>query len=103
QTAAIIALTGSNAKQLAYHLERKLFDTGHACTVLEQISATTTGAVLAPEVMQSNEALAEAIKNAGLLCLCVDSQPAATDMRFDCNQYSIDEMYAALKNRGVIH
>ena len=35
QTASVIVLSGNNAKQTAYHLERKLFDTGHAVTVLE--------------------------------------------------------------------
>ena len=33
QIASIIALSGGNAKQTAYHLERKLFDTGHAAMV----------------------------------------------------------------------
>jgi len=103
QTAAIITLSGNNAGQLAYHLERKLFDTGHASTVLEQASATAPGVALPPASMQSNDALANAIKNAGLLCLCVDSQPSTTDIAFDCNLYSIDQIYAALKNRGVIH
>jgi sulfate adenylyltransferase subunit 1 (EFTu-like GTPase family) len=87
QTASIIALSGANAKQVAYQLERKLFDTGHASTVLEQ----------------GNAALASTIKNAGLLCLCVDSQLAVTDITFDCNLNAIDEIYGALKKRGVIH
>jgi hypothetical protein len=88
---------------LAYHLERKLFDTGHASTVLEQVFATAPGNTLTPDSRQSNDALANAIKNAGLLCLCVDNQPSTTDITFDCNLYSIDEIYTALKHRGVIH
>ncbi|MDD1621795.1 MAG: sulfate adenylyltransferase subunit CysN [Methylococcaceae bacterium] len=87
QTASIIALSGANAKEAAYRLERKLFDTGHATTVLEQ----------------ANDQLATAIKNAGLLCLCLDAKPSATDIAFDCDQYSVDDIYGALKNRGVIH
>jgi len=87
QTASIIALSGANAKEAAYRLERKLFDTGHATTVLEQ----------------ANDQLANAIKNAGLLCLCLDAKPSATDIAFDCDQYSVDDIYGALKNRGVIH
>jgi len=86
QTASIIALSGANAQQVAYQLERKLFDTGHATTVLEQ----------------ANDALATAIKNAGLLCLCLDGKPAAADLSFDCDQYSVDDIYVALKNREVI-
>jgi sulfate adenylyltransferase large subunit len=87
QTASIITLTGENAKQSAYQLERKLFETGHAATVLEQAS----------------HPLAFAIKNAGLLCLCVDEKPQASDLVFSCDEYSVDDIYAALKNRGVIH
>jgi sulfate adenylyltransferase large subunit len=103
QKAVIIALSGNNSRQLAYHLERKLFDTGHASTVLEHAFATAPGITLTPESKQSNDALANAIKNAGLLCLCVDNQPSTTDIAFDCNLYSIDEIYTTLKNHGVIH
>lgn len=103
QTAAIIALSGNNAGQLAYQLERKLFDTGHASTVLEQAAPSAPGVALTSASIQSNDALANAIKNAGLLCLCVDSHPSTTDITFDCSLNSIDEIYAALKNRGVIH
>lgn len=87
QTAAIIALTGSDAKQVAYHLERKLFDTGHASSVLES----------------ADEALTFAIKNAGLLCLCLDCQQSNADLSFDCNTLSVEEIYSALKDRGLIH
>lgn len=87
QTAAIIALTGSDAKQAAYHLERKLFDTGHASSVLER----------------ADEALTLAIKNAGLLCLCLDCQQSNADLSFDCNTLSVEEIYSALKNQGLIH
>jgi len=86
QTASIIALIGSNAKQLAYQLERKLFDAGHAPAVLEH----------------SNDGLATALKNAGLLCLCADQKPANSDLTFDCGQYDVDQMYEILKQRGVI-
>jgi len=87
QTASIIALSGAHAKQAAYQLERKLFDTGHATTVLEQANAT----------------LASAVKNAGLLCLCLDEKPANADLAFDCDNQSVDDIYAALKERDVIH
>ena len=87
QIAAVIGLTGDGAQQVAYHLERKLFDTGHAATVLEV----------------SNDELITAIKHAGLLCLCLDSKPAQSDVVFNCDEYTVDEIYAALKNRGMIH
>jgi sulfate adenylyltransferase subunit 1 len=87
QIASVIALNGSDAAQVAYHLERKLFDTGHAATVLE------TG----------NDELVSAIKNAGLLCLCLGGKSATADVAFNCDENTVDEIYAALKNRGLIH
>lgn len=87
QTAGIIALHGGNAKQTAYQLERKLFDTGHAATVLEL----------------ADHALLSAIKNAGLLCFCLDTAVSGADITFNCDDYNVDEIYAALKNRGMIH
>jgi sulfate adenylyltransferase large subunit len=86
QTASIIALTGSNAKLLAYQLERKLFDTGHAASVLEQ----------------ANDQLAAVIKHAGLLSLVVDGGHAAHDLLLNSDEYGLDEIYLVLKNRGVI-
>jgi len=86
QTASIIFLSGGNAKQTAYRLERKLFDTGHAVTVLEH----------------AGDELAIAIKNAGLLCLCLDHQPSAADLAFDCDHYKIDDIYGTLMNRGIV-
>ncbi|MCQ8103658.1 sulfate adenylyltransferase subunit CysN [Methylomonas sp. SURF-2] len=87
QIASAISLSGTAAQQAAYHLERKLFDTGHAATILE------TG----------GEELVNAIKQAGLLCLCLDGNPAQADVSFNCDEYTVDEIYAALKNRGLIH
>jgi bifunctional enzyme CysN/CysC len=87
QTASIIVLRGGNAKHTLYHLERKLFDTGHAVTVLEQ----------------PTDELAMAIKNTGMLCLCLDDKPSADGLAFDCEEYGVDDIYKALKNHGLIH
>ncbi|AEF98963.1 sulfate adenylyltransferase subunit CysN [Methylomonas methanica] len=87
QIASVIGLSGGNALQTAYQLERKLFDTGHAATILET----------------SNDELTGAIKHAGLLCLCLDCKPAQADVSFNSDEYAVDEIYAALKNRGLIH
>jgi hypothetical protein len=87
QTATAIALTGANAKEIAYQLERKLFDNGHAATVLETAS----------------EDLIKAIINAGLLCLFIASQTSKTDMSFDCDHFGIDEIYGTLKDSGLIY
>ncbi len=86
QTASIIVLSGGSAKQAAYRLERKLFDTGHAVTVLEHAS----------------DELALAIKNAGLFCLCLDHKPSAADLAFDCDQCKVDDIYGTLMNRGIV-
>ncbi|WP_432744821.1 sulfate adenylyltransferase subunit CysN [Methylobacter sp. G7] len=87
QTATAIALTGSNAKEIAYQLERKLFDNGHATTVLET----------------QNTSLIVAVKNAGLLCLCVNYSANLADISFDSDAVDIDTIYSALKDRKVIY
>jgi len=90
QKATAICLTGTDSENIAYQLERKLFDTGHASTVLEQQSA-------------DNELLIAAIKNAGLICLSIDKASSLTDISFDCDKQSIDEIYSALKAEKVIY
>jgi hypothetical protein len=74
QMASIVSLTGDAGKALAYQLERKLFDNGHAATVLES----------------QDSALMQAIKNAGLIGLCINSPAKLADAVFDCNQHTID-------------
>jgi bifunctional enzyme CysN/CysC len=86
QTATAIALTGTNAKALAYQLERKLFDNGHAATVLETPDA----------------ALIAAIKNAGLLCLCIENS-ALAELSFDTSKQPIDYVYGVLKDKKIIY
>ncbi len=86
QTATAIGLTGANAKSSAYQLERKLFDNGHAATVMEI----------------SDDALILAIKHAGLLCVCIENTHGA-DIVFDTSKQSIDDIYAALKDNKVIY
>ena len=87
QKATAINLTGSNSQDIAYQLERKLFDTGHATTILEQDS----------------DPLITAIKNAGLICLSINSQSKLSDLTFNCEQQSIDDIYSALKDQSVIY
>ncbi len=90
QKASAIQLTGSNSTDIAYKLERKLFDTGHATTVLEQESA-------------GNANLVSAIKHAGLICLGVNMPAEHSDLSFDCDQQSIDEIYTRLKAENIIY
>ncbi|MDO9423036.1 MAG: sulfate adenylyltransferase subunit CysN [Methylobacter sp.] len=87
QTATAIALTGSNAKDIAYQLERKLFDNGHAATVLET----------------QNTSLIVAVKNAGLICLCVNYSANLADIGFDSEVLDIDTIYSALKDQKIIY
>ena len=86
QFGAIITLSGSNAQQTANHLERKLFDNGHAASVMEN--------PIDDSVM--------AIKKMGMLCLCLEYKNYATDLTFDCEEYKVDDIYRALKSRGII-
>ncbi|WP_394754839.1 sulfate adenylyltransferase subunit CysN [Crenothrix sp.] len=86
QIASIVSLTGDAGNALAYQLERKLFDNGHAATVLES----------------QDTALMQAIKNAGLIGLCINSPSELADVVFDCNQNTIDDIYNALKRQKII-
>ena len=81
------ALTGRNSKETAYKLERKLFDNGHATTVMET----------------QNTSLILAIKNAGLICLCINYSADLADISFDTDKQSIDDIYSALKEQKVIY
>jgi bifunctional enzyme CysN/CysC len=86
QTAMAIALTGTNAKALAYQLERKLFDNGHAATVLETPDA----------------ALIAVIKNAGLLCICLENRNLA-EIGCDADKQGLEEVHAILKDKKIIY
>jgi bifunctional enzyme CysN/CysC len=87
QTATAVALTGSNGSEIAYQLERKLFDNGHASTVLETPHAS----------------LIAVIKHAGLICLCVNSSADLADISFDSDTLAIDDIYSTLKDQKIIY
>ncbi|TAK63751.1 sulfate adenylyltransferase subunit CysN [Methylobacter sp.] len=87
QKATAIALAGANSKDIAYQLERKLFDNGHAATVLET----------------QDKALIAAIKNAGLICLCVNDSANLADLDFDSVTQTIDDIYSVLKDQRIIY
>jgi bifunctional enzyme CysN/CysC len=82
-----ISLSGVASLDVAYKLERKLFDNGHATTVLET----------------TNAELVNAIKKAGLICLCVTDSVDFSDLHFDTNQQAIDDIYSALKEQKVVY
>jgi len=86
QQPTAISLDGAVGKETAYQLERKLFDNGHATTILEVADA----------------ALIKAIKGAGLLCLCVNADPSLVDVSFNADLVALDDIYADLKDSKVI-
>ncbi|WP_428356057.1 sulfate adenylyltransferase subunit CysN [Methyloprofundus sp.] len=87
QQAVSIALTGTHSEQIAYQLERKLFDNGHAATVL------------ASKLNNMDDAIT-VVKNAGLICLCTAHD--VCDLSFDTDQTSLDSIHLALKEQNII-
>ena len=64
-----------------------MFDNGHATTVLET----------------QNTSLILAIKNAGLICLCINYSTGLADIGFDTDKLSIDDIYSALKEQKIVY
>jgi len=87
QKAVSIALTGTHGEQMAYQLERKLFDNGHAATVL-------TGTL-----SNIDEAIA-VVKQAGLICLCTTNK--SCEISFDTDKNSLEQIHLALKEQNFI-
>ena len=87
QKAIAIALRGSTSKNMAYKLERKLFDNGHVVTVLEtsELNLITT------------------VKNAGLLVLTLNSPAEFADVIFDTDTQTLDVIYTQLKAQNIIY
>ena len=87
QKAVAIALTGTHSEQVAYQLERKLFDNGHAATVLTA------------SLSNMDQAIA-VVKHAGLICICTTN--VAADLSFDADQLSLDQIHTTLKEQNII-
>ncbi|MDP2902852.1 MAG: sulfate adenylyltransferase subunit CysN, partial [Methylovulum sp.] len=88
QAATAVLLTGTSSQVIAYQLERKLFDNGHATTVLEA---------------EGTAQFIQTIKNAGLICLCLNSNIELADISFDTDKSSIEDIYNVLKDRKIIY
>ncbi len=84
QRPTAISLKGENAQEIAYQLERHLFDNGHAATILEKVT---------PDYIS-------VVKNAGLICLCVNTE---MELSFDCDKQTIETIYSTLKEQAVIY
>jgi bifunctional enzyme CysN/CysC len=87
QIATAVNLTGEKSVEIAYQLERKLFDNGHASTILET----------------TNNVLIQAINHAGLIAICVNTNEGFTPIQFDTNTQTLDEIYSTLKTQKVIY
>lgn len=89
QHASIINIIGDDCVSFAYQLERNLFDNGYVATVLANKNNTFV--------------LANAIKQAGLVCLCANNQPMIeADIQIISNIESIKNVVNSLKNQGII-
>ncbi len=86
--AVAIALTGTHSEQMAYQLERKLFDTGHAATV---ITAS----------LSNIEETIAVVNHAGLICLCTINNDSC-DNSFDTDNLSLEQIHLALKEKNII-
>jgi bifunctional enzyme CysN/CysC len=88
QVPTAVSLTGSLRIDMAYQLERRLFDNGHATTVLET---------------EATNLLINVIKNAGLIGLFTESNANLAEVIFDTDKQTLDEIYALLKEQKVIY
>jgi len=88
QVPTAISLTGALRIDMAYQLERRLFDNGHATTVLE---------------VEATGLLINVIKNAGLIGLFTESNADLAEVIFDTDKQTLDEIYALLKEQKIIY
>ena len=89
QNAISIGLTGANAHEAAYQLERKLFDSGHAATILENQDDNLNRYI-------------DIIKHAGLIVLCPGCSDKSLDIRFDTENNYNEQIFASLKAKKII-
>jgi bifunctional enzyme CysN/CysC len=95
QKPVAVWMRGAGARELAYRLERRLFDLGHAAAVLDDLALVER----APEI-------AKALKGAGLICLCV-LEPAVLaqapeDLVLRAEGASVEDAMRLLREGGVI-
>jgi bifunctional enzyme CysN/CysC len=90
QKASSILLTGANCSDIAYQLERKLFDTGHSATVLESSSA-------------EQSVLIAAIKQAGLVCISVEGEALQFDLQVNTDNATANDIFGTLKEQKIIY
>lgn len=95
QRAITLYLTGDKAEELAYRLERHLFDTGHAATVID-----------ARELPEVDSGVIKALTHAGLICIwpVYESQrPVESEgLTFDAESISLEQILAQLKAQKIL-
>jgi bifunctional enzyme CysN/CysC len=95
QKALTLWLRGANARELAYELERKLFDLGHASAVLDDESLAGSAPLIAHSLNQ-----------AGLICMCVLDDGSITesesDWNIDVEGRQADELLQSMQEKGVL-
>jgi bifunctional enzyme CysN/CysC len=87
QKAASITLLGTNAEAIAYQLERKLFDNGHAVVVITE--------------SKQIESAIHPVKQAGLIA--ISTIKSSADLTFNTDSDSLDAIHLALKEQNIIH
>ncbi|GAB6067020.1 sulfate adenylyltransferase subunit CysN [Methylothermus subterraneus] len=95
QQACVVYLTGAYALELAYRLERHLFDTGHAAVVLDEKVLPGVG----PE-------LAQAFTHAGLIVLwpLAEARPPVPEgMVLDADRLDLEQALKELKTAQILH
>lgn len=95
QKPATLLISGDNQQQFAQTLERKLFDTGHVCTMLND-----------PELGKEAHKTARLINQAGIICLCtLDSSILEADsnvIKISSESMKADEVIAMLKEQKIL-
>lgn len=95
QKAIALLITGPEKNNVAYALERKLFDTGHASTVLESQSWD-----------DRTKQVVEHINHAGLICLCTLAETApelqTPNLIISTDDMDAEQIFSKLKEDGVL-
>ena len=95
QKAVTVWVRGANARELAYRLERRLFDLGHAAAVLDDETLAEKAAEIA-----------QAMNRAGLICLCVLGSAVVAqspeDLALQAEGLQVEDALRVLREGGVL-
>lgn len=92
QRASIVYLIGKNALDLAYRLERHLFDSGHAAVVLD------------PQALpRIDRELAHALTHAGLIVLWPIAEAPETGPVLNADRLNLEQALSYLKAEQILH